>query len=164
MSNWNRRPSPAMIVALTALFVALGGTASAVGIVPLAQRAKVADNAQQLQGKSAAALLTQAARAPASPASHVAIAALPSPASTAAGLISTKTASWSLIPGGYNVFTVMCDSGQKALSGGYDDAGGWAHTWDTKPTPDGRGWATFVMLDRDAPSPQSGLIYTLCVK
>lgn len=153
-----------MATALIALFVALGGTASAVGIVPLAQRAKVADDAQKLQGKTAAMLLNQAARTPASPSSHAMIAALPSPASTAAGLIHTKTMSWSLAPGGYNVFTVTCDPGQKAMSGGYEDPGGWAHTWDTKPTPDGGGWATMVMVDRDAPSTQSGLVYTVCLK
>jgi len=45
-----RMPSPAMMVALLALFVALGGTAVAAGIVPLAKRALVADNAKKLNG------------------------------------------------------------------------------------------------------------------
>jgi len=39
-----------MIVALLALFVALSGTAVAAGIVPLAKRALVADNAKKLNG------------------------------------------------------------------------------------------------------------------
>ena len=153
-----------MFVALVALFVALGGTASAVGIVPLAQRAKVADNAQKLEGKTAAALLKQAAMTPANPSSHAAIAAMPSPASTAAGLVSTKTGTWSLAPGTYNTFTVTCDSGQKAVGGGYDDQGGWAHAWDTKPTPDGNGWAIFIQVSSGAPSPQSGFVYAVCLK
>ena len=46
-------PSPAMIVALLALFVALGGTAVAAGVVPLAKRALVADNAKKLNGLTA---------------------------------------------------------------------------------------------------------------
>ena len=43
-----RRPSPALIVAMVALFVALGGTAGAVitAAVPLAKRALVADKAK----------------------------------------------------------------------------------------------------------------------
>ena len=36
-------PSPALVVALMALFISLGGTAVAAGIVPLAKRALVAD-------------------------------------------------------------------------------------------------------------------------
>ena len=49
-----RLPSPAMIVALLALFVALGGTAVAAGVVPVAKRALVADNAKKLNGLTAA--------------------------------------------------------------------------------------------------------------
>ena len=45
-----RLPNPAMIVALLALFVALGGTAVAAGVVPLARRALLADNAKKLNG------------------------------------------------------------------------------------------------------------------
>jgi hypothetical protein len=53
-----RLPSPALVIAVLALFVALGGTAVAAGVVPLAKRAltadkaKVADNAKKLGGKT----------------------------------------------------------------------------------------------------------------
>jgi hypothetical protein len=56
------RPSPALVVALSALFVALSGSAVAAGIVPLAKHARtadsatVADNARHLGGKTAAQL------------------------------------------------------------------------------------------------------------
>ena len=43
-----RLPSPALVIAVLALFVALSGTAVAAGIVPLAKRALVADNAKKL--------------------------------------------------------------------------------------------------------------------
>ena len=45
-----RRPSPALVVATIALFVALGGSAGAVvtAAVPLAKRALVADNAKKV--------------------------------------------------------------------------------------------------------------------
>src|SRR5262249_13982399 len=45
-----RLPSPALVIALLALFVALSGTAVAAGIVPLAKRALVSDNAKKLNG------------------------------------------------------------------------------------------------------------------
>jgi hypothetical protein len=50
-----RLPSPALAVAVAALAVALGGTAVAAGVVPLAKRAYVADNAKKLGGKDCGA-------------------------------------------------------------------------------------------------------------
>jgi Collagen triple helix repeat (20 copies) len=59
------RPSPALVVALLALFVSLSGTAVAAGVVPLAKRAlvadkaksaKVADNARRIGGRTPAQL------------------------------------------------------------------------------------------------------------
>lgn len=60
------RPSPALVVASVALFVALGGSAVAAGIVPLAKHAFTADsatvakNARHLGGKTAAELIASA--------------------------------------------------------------------------------------------------------
>jgi hypothetical protein len=167
-----RPPSPAMAVALLALFVALSGTAFAVGsaVVPLAKRAltadnakvanlakeaTIADNAKKLGGQDAAALARQAV-AQASQA--------PGPASTAAGLITVKTGTWSLGPNGDRDFVVACDAGQKAVSGGWEDPGGWAHPWDTRPTLDGTGWRTWVSVSEDAPGAQSGTVYAICLK
>jgi hypothetical protein len=78
-----RLPSPALVVALVALFVALSGTAVAAGVVPVA---RFAANAGKLQGKSAA----QVARI-AGPANTLSgktadeIAAMPGPATTLEG-------------------------------------------------------------------------------
>ena len=60
-----KRPSPAFVVAMIALFVALGGTAGAVATqaVPLAKRALVADNAKKLGGQTLAQLSARAAQA-----------------------------------------------------------------------------------------------------
>jgi hypothetical protein len=148
-----RLPSPAMVVALVALFVALGGTAVAAG--PIVKRALLADNALKLQGKPLAAVVQQAAAEGAK---------LPGPASSAAGLVSVKAAPWSAAPGQSGEFTVACDSGQKAVSGGFEDPNGWAHPWDTRPTPDGGGWRIYVGIGRDAPGAQSGTIYAVCLK
>ena len=83
-----RKPSPAMVIALVALFVATSGSAVAGSIVPLAKRALSADNAKhavsadnskKLAAPAAAAIAQQAV----SQASQA-----PGPASTAAGLIA----------------------------------------------------------------------------
>ena len=64
-----RAPSPALVIAIIALFVSLSGTAVAAGVVPMAKRALFANNAGKLQGKSARQ-----------------IAALPGPATSLEGL------------------------------------------------------------------------------
>jgi hypothetical protein len=97
-----RLPSPALVVALVALFVALSGTAVAAGVVPLAKRSLKADNALKLQGRTAAQL-----------------AALPGPASSAAGLVRTKTATLAIAAEQGQNATIACDSG-KIVSGGFD--------------------------------------------
>ena len=62
--NGRRVPSPALVIALAALFVSLGGTAVAAGVVPLAKRALVADNAKKLGGQTPAQLTAAAAKQP----------------------------------------------------------------------------------------------------
>jgi hypothetical protein len=144
-------PSPALVIALLALAVSLSGTAVAAGVVPLAKRALVADNAMKVGGQSSASIAATAARQP-------------GPASSAAGLVTVKATPWSLAPGAYNDFVVMCDSGQKAVAGGYDDPSGYAHEWDTRPTGDGGGWRTNLAVSKEAPSQQSGTVYTICLR
>src|SRR2546423_9864581 len=90
-----RLPSPAMVIAVLALFVALGGTAVAAGVVPLAKRALVADNAKKLGGLTPAAL----------------VAGIP-------GLVTVRTQPWSLGADGGNDFSVGCNAGEKAIGGG----------------------------------------------
>ena len=58
--NGRRMPSPALVIAVAALFVSLGGTAVAAGVVPLAKRALVADNAKKLGGQTATAIAAEA--------------------------------------------------------------------------------------------------------
>jgi hypothetical protein len=96
-----RHPSPAMVVALIALFFALGGAAGAVTAVPLAKRALNADNAKKLSGKTLAQVTEQAA-------------ALPSPSA-----LTTKTLALTLGPQVEGYSTIACDAGQQAISGGY---------------------------------------------
>lgn len=157
MSRKLRLPSPAMAVALVALFVALSGTAVAAGVPALAKRAltadkaKVADNAKKLAGKTSAAIVSQAAAAP-------------GPASTAAALVTVKTAPWNLNPNQGATFTLNCDAGAKAVAGGWDDPGGWAAAFDNRPSPDGLGWKIFIITAPNAPGAQTGTLYTVCLR
>ena len=97
MSRKFRLPSPAMAVALAALFVGLSGTAVAAGVPALAKRALVADNAKKLGGQTSAQLLATANTAAKASATAAATAAAqqPGPASTAVGLVTVKTAPFS---------------------------------------------------------------------
>jgi hypothetical protein len=166
-----RLPSPAMTVALVALFVALSGTAFAVGeaMVPLAKRALTADKATRAANadNAAHALLADTAKklGEAGTASLVAQAAqAPGPASSAAGLVAIKAGQWTASPGSHSDIPVMCDSGKKAIGGGWDDPGGYGHSWDSRPTPDGSGWQTYISVGSNAPSPQTGNVYAVCLK
>lgn len=154
MNGWKpKRPSPALVVAMVALFVALTGSASAVAdaVVPLAKRALVSDNAKKLGGQTAQQIVSQASQ-------------LPGPASSAAGLVSIKTGTWSLGPGADADFTIMCDAGLKAVGGGWDDPQGNAHAWDDRPTADGAGWRMWISMSPMAPGSQSGGLYAVCIK
>jgi hypothetical protein len=139
-----RLPSPAIVIACLALLVASSGTAIAAS--PVVKRALFANNAGKLQGKSAAE-----------------IAGLPGPASSAAGLVSIKVAPWSLGPGQGTDLFVGCDAGKKAVSGGYEDPNGWAHSWDSRPSADGGGWRTYINVPPNATGAQSGSIYAVCL-
>jgi hypothetical protein len=147
MSRKLRLPSPALVVASIALVVALTGTAVAANVVPLAKRALVADNAKKLGGQTSSQLVSRASEAA-------------GPASTAVGLITVKTAPFSLGAQQGGDFTVTCDPGQKAISGGYDNPTGVALGWDSRPTADGTGWASYL----SSSSGGSGNVYAICLK
>jgi len=155
------RPNPAFVIAMIALFVALGGTAGAVvtATVPLAKRALVADNAKKLNGVTAAQLGGAAVQVALkqSPAG-------PRPASTVAGLISSKTVPFSASPEAEQVVTATCDAGSKAVGGGFSNptaalvvsAGSFA-------TTDGAGW-TEDLLNLSSSTPASGTVVVMCMK
>lgn len=140
-----RSVNPALVIAVIALFVSLGGTAVAAGvIVPLAKRALVADNAKnakKLQGKT--------------PAAVAALAPKPSAA------VTVKTAPYSLTASANGDFTTACDAGQKAIAGGYDNPTGVALGFDTRPSADGGSWKIFLSAGS---SGGSGTLFVVCLK
>ena len=145
-------PSPALVVALLALFVSLSGTAVAAGVVPLAKRslaadkAKVADNAKKMEGQSAAGLLQKAAQ-------------MPGPASSAAGLVSIKQATDSLNPKSGRELVIGCDGGKKILSGGYSTNGD-VLGFDSRPVSD-TSWS--IYLGNGGDSAAAVTLYAVCV-
>jgi hypothetical protein len=107
-----RKPSPAMFVALIALFVSLAGTA--VAQTPAVKRALFAVNAGKLKGKT----LKQ-------------VAAMPGPTRSVGDLVYVRTVDRVLQPNQETDVTVSCGPGGKALSGGYFSDDGVA-TRDTR--------------------------------
>jgi hypothetical protein len=159
-----RKPSPAMVIALAALFVALSGSAVAAGIVPLAKRALTADNAKRaLTADNSKKLGTQSTDAIVQKAVSQASQA-PGPASTAAGLVAIKTAAWSNNPQQEQSFTVTCDAGSKAVAGGWADPTGWSQRYQSYPTADDSGWTSDIYTFSAAPGAQSGTVYAVCLK
>jgi hypothetical protein len=159
MSAWRKRPSAALVVAMLALFVALGGTAGAVvsAAVPLAKRALVADNAKKLGGQTAGQIASQAASQAVTQAG-----AVPGPASTAAGLVSTKTQSAQLGAGGGQTFQLACDSGQKVLSGGFAADNAVIIAVANGPVSDTTWGIGLLNLDDSAPANVN--MYAVCIK
>lgn len=136
-----RLPSPAIVIACVALLVSMSGTAIAAS--PVVKRALFANNAGKLQGKTA-----------------VEVAGLPGPASTAAGLLSTKTAAESLGPDAGREFTIGCDAGKKVVSGGFQTTGS-VLPFDSRPTSETT-WGIFL---GNMSSSQSAAInlYAVCL-
>ena len=157
-----RRPSPAFVVAAAALFMSISGTAYAAGVVPLAKRALVANNAVKLQGKSA----RQVASMP-GPATYLngyqaeEIADMPGPASTASSLVTTNSAPFALAPGEQKDFSSQCPGSSKALSGGFASPNAVLAA-DTRPTANGTGWTLYLINMSDTVS-ATGNVQVVCL-
>ena len=157
---YRKHLSPSLVVALIALFVSLGGTAVAAGVVPLAKRALTADKAKQAAVADVAKKLgPQATTAMVQQAGQ-----LPGPASTAAGLVSTKTAAFSLTADRGATFTATCGSGEKAVGGGFGyDSDAFVVALDSLPTGDGSGWQIYL-ANLSETNGASGTVYAVCLK
>jgi len=246
----SRLPSPSLVLAAAALFVALTGGATAAGIVAYAKRAGTADNAKHLGGKTAAQIAAtvrgpagpqgaagatgpagpkgdQGAAGPAGPTGATGPAGptgdkgekgdvgagvkivgtvaspadLPSSGTTGdAYLIGGNAYVWTgtawtnagpvqgpkgdtgptgpqgapgsaaasvhktpytLGPDGENVITASCDTGQKAVGGGFDSAG-VVFTFESRPTDADDGWQ-IDLGNVDSANSTSGSVYVVCL-
>jgi hypothetical protein len=138
-------PSPAMTVALIALFVALAGSATAGVVVSFAQRAGTANNAKKLQGKTAAQ-----------------VAAMPGPASTIQDLVEVRTSTGIIPPGIVLPGQVSCQEGERVIAGGYSAVGGVIVPGDSHPTGDDT-W-TILFNNVLGVTPASVTLYAVCVE
>jgi hypothetical protein len=165
-----------MCVALLALVIASAGTAIAADVVPLAKRAltadkaKVATNAQRLNGRTA----TQIAATP-GPATDAAtlngqsaaqIASTPGPASSLPGsAITYRSQSWSVNNEKELARdTASCLSGEKVIGGGWDQATGVVLPLRDNPLPDGSGWRVHMFAESGNDLPASGTMWAVCLK
>lgn len=174
-----RRPSPALVISVVALFVALSGTGLASSIVKYAKQAghaKTADTAKvattaknslKLGGQTAA----QVAAIP-GPATSLGgltadqIAATPGPANAISGLVTVRSVGWSNSSGNQGIdWYAKCQPGEKALGGGWDEIQGNARFTYNRPMPDDTGWwvHTFTPATGDT-FPASGSIWVVCSK
>jgi hypothetical protein len=158
---------PALVLALIALFVALGEGAVAAGIVPLAKHAitaATASNALKLGGKTPAQIKTslRGAVGPAGPTGAQGVAG--------SAQVSLHTQTFNLdvagTDGGTGTITATCGSGQKAVGGGYLTDGALGLTGgvlgsDSGPTAADDGWS--VSLDNlDGSAAHTGKVYAIC--
>lgn len=141
-----RKPTPELVIAVLALFVALAGTANAVvdAAVPLARRALVADNAKELNGRAAREIANTLG-----------------PASTAAGVITTRTKAILITPGGGSTFTIDCNPDEKVIGGGYASNAAVLNLFLSYPVSQ-RSWLMgFVNVDNKT---STTTLYAVCIR
>jgi hypothetical protein len=158
----SRRLSPAFVVAMIALFVALGGTAGAVATqaVPLAKRALTADNSKKLAGQTTGQIVSQAATKAVQQASQA-----PGPASTAAGIVTVKNQSvGQVVDDSYvHSFRIACDAGQKVISAGLTSPNNVIAVFESYPV-DATTWEMSIAHLGSDPAPASVTLYAVCIK
>ena len=142
-----RRPSPAMAVALIALFVSLSGTALAAK--PVA-RALFANNAGKLQGSTRAQVVAQAAAA-----------VKPVPVTSVRGLVSTASREFFALPGSGTTEPVSCTSGRAISAYWTTVADGEGVPVRITPTSESS-W-TFIIKNLRADGPARGTITLVCL-
>jgi hypothetical protein len=173
------RITPALVISMIALFVALSSTGFASTIVPLAKRALTADkakvattaktagNALKLNGLTAEQIATTPGPATDLQGQTAAqIAATPGPASSVSNsLFALRSTGWSIDqPRGKVDARVLCTAGERAVGGGWDESSGDARVLADKPTPDGSGWLITLDGPNDDSVPAAGSAWAVCQK
>lgn len=170
------RVTPSLVLSIVALLAALSTTSYAQSVVPLAKRAltankaKVATNAQKLNGQTA----TQIAAVP-GPGTDAAtlngqtaaqIAATPGPTSALAGsLFTVRSVPWSVQLQGEKIDArALCAAGEKAIAGGWDIANGLTAVKHDQPQSNGTGWFFQGFADSGDTVPANGSAWVVCAK
>ena len=176
------RVTPSLVLSTAALFVALAGTGVAADVVPLAKRAltadkaktanttKVARDALKLNGLTA----TQIAAMPGlgtnantlGGQTAAQIAATPGPVSSVSGtLLTLRTNSWELdFENQIMRVTAECQSGERAVGGGWTQSEGHGEVLQKSPNADWTGWRFSIWAESGDDLPASGTAYAICLK
>lgn len=185
------RITPALVISMLALFVALTAPGFAQNIVPLAKRALTADKAKTANTAKVANLAKLANVAKTANTAKTAdtaqtaqtantavdsqtvggqtaaqIAATPGPASSIPG------ASFRVLSKGWSVQNetnstterVLCNSNEKASGGGWDQSNGLAYVVNDKPLNDLSGWEFKVYADSGDTVPANGSVWVICMR
>ena len=174
-----RWPSPALVVSLLTVFVTLTGTAYAAGIVPLAKRALTADTAKVATTAKSALVAANALKLNGQTAPEIAqipgpattlegqtaaqIAATPGPASSIIGLLTIRSQGFSIQSERDIVDArALCNSGERAVGGGFDIATSYANVIVDRSLPDGSGWWLRVWALSGDDVPAHGSVWVIC--
>ncbi len=155
MTHRFRLPSPAMVVAIVALFIALSGSAVAGVLITSADikdgtilgrdiANKAITSTKLAQGKGSGLNADKVDNL-----SSEQMVAMPGPASTAVGLLTTRTTNNTIAPGAAGDYTAACAPGEKATGGGSSSFGA-VLTLDSRPNTESS-WSTFVANVGDQP-------------
>ena len=159
MSRRWRTPSPAIVVSLIALFVALGGTTYAATSLP-----KNSVGAAQLKKNAVTSAKVKkgsitGAKVKVGSLLAIDFKAGQLPAGGITGLQTVKGSSIVLSPNEQNGATANCPAGKKAVSGGWDSTGGTFEVKLSKPTASNAGWQ--VIVDNN-PIATDLTVYVVC--
>jgi hypothetical protein len=185
------RLTPAIVISMITMFVALAGTGVAAEIVPLAKRALTADTAKMANkakvaerakvaataktAESAGSAATAQSAAAATTAGDAAtlngmtaaqIAALPGPsAGIPASSIVYRTDSFEVnSEGATSRVTANCQSGERVIGGGWSQDSGAAYVLRDSPRADGTGWNFTIWGESGNNLAAVGTVYAVCVK
>ena len=176
------RISPALVISMIALFVALSSTGFASSIVPLAKRALTADTAKFAKTSRSAdnalklnGLTAEEVAAIPGPAGDAAtlngqtaaqIAATPGPTNAIAGsLFTLRSRGWSIQNEGDKTDEkVNCAAGEKAVGGGWDMPNGHANPIIDRPLDGLTGWEFKVWALSGNNVPANGSVWVICAK
>ena len=163
MPSTFRRPSPAFMLALIALFVALGGSAIAAGVVQIVPRAKFADkagvanNALKVNGKTAAQIVASVPKPEPPPPP-------PPPLTSVASFTTIKSAPFTVNAGSEQNVTATCDAGTKAIAGGFSNpSNALVIEAGSSPTADGTGWVE-DLVNVSSSNTGTGSVVVTCIK
>jgi hypothetical protein len=165
-----RKPTPALVVATIALFVALtGGAFAAEQAIPLhaknADHAKVADLAKVAAVAKVATTATNALKLGGKTAAQI-VASVPAPApvSSVASLVSSVPVNYSLNATAEQNVTATCPAGSKAMGGGFSNpTNALVLSAGSSPTADGGGWTEDLVNLSDATT-ATGQVFVTCLK